>query len=194
MTTRILLQTTIVPSRNDWSIARFELLANFLREQSGRRRQPAVRRDRARSGTTRPDRSGVLSTLHRGDFDQMWLFAVDTGGGLRPEECEAISEFRRNGGGLLVTRDHMDLGSSVCDLDGVGAAHHFHTKNLDDALLLERDDRHTINIDWPNFHSGANGDYRARRGGRRHPSCARRSHFQRRARSAICRAIRMKVR
>ncbi len=33
MTIRILLQTTIVPSRNDWSIARFGLLADFLRQQ-----------------------------------------------------------------------------------------------------------------------------------------------------------------
>ncbi len=34
MTIRVLLQTTIVPSRNDWSIARLELLTKFLREQT----------------------------------------------------------------------------------------------------------------------------------------------------------------
>lgn len=51
----------------------------------------------------------------------MWLFVVDKGAGLRPEECHAISEFRRRGRGLLVTQDHMDLDSSVCNLDGVGA-------------------------------------------------------------------------
>jgi len=53
----------------------------------------------------------------------------------------------------------MDLGSSVCSLDGVGAAHHFHTKNLDPRCRLERDDPYTATIDWPNFHSGVNGDF-----------------------------------
>jgi hypothetical protein len=53
----------------------------------------------------------------------------------------------------------MDLGSSICTLDGVGAAHHFHTKNVDPTALAERDDPYSTNISWPNFHSGANGDY-----------------------------------
>jgi hypothetical protein len=53
----------------------------------------------------------VLSTIDEGGFDQLWLFAVDTGDGLTAEDCEAISRFRARGGGLLVTRDHMDLGS-----------------------------------------------------------------------------------
>jgi hypothetical protein len=59
----------------------------------------------------------------------------------------------------MVTRDHMDLGSSICALDGVGAAHHFHTKNIDPDRPHERDDPYTTSISWPNFHSGANGDY-----------------------------------
>jgi hypothetical protein len=29
----------------------------------------------------------------------------------------------------MVTRDHMDLGSSICNLAAVGAAHSFHTRN-----------------------------------------------------------------
>src|ERR1700722_10266221 len=57
------------------------------------------------------------------------------------------------------TRDHMDLGSSICTLGGVGAAHHFHTRNIDPNALLEPDDPYTTYISWPNFHSGANGDY-----------------------------------
>jgi hypothetical protein len=151
MTIKILLQTTIVPTPDDWSIARFTLLAKFLREQSFE----VTTRDRESLDAPDP----VLSTLHRSDFDEMWLFAVDTGAGLRSEECRSISEFRRTGRGLLVSRDHMDLGSSVCTLDGVGAAHHFHTKNLDASLELVRDDPYTTHIDWPNFHSGANGDF-----------------------------------
>lgn len=158
MTINILLQTTIVPTGDDWSIARFELLASFLREQKDSSGNPVfavTARDRESPAVADP----VLSTLPHSDFDEMWLFAVDTGAGLRPEECEAISEFRRSGRGLLVTRDHMDLGSSVCTLDGVGAAHQFHTKNLDARYPLERDDPYTTYIDWPNFHSGANGDF-----------------------------------
>jgi hypothetical protein len=158
MAIKILLQTTIVSTLDDWSIARFELLADFLRQQKDSSGNPSFSvTARDRESLEAPD--PILSTLHRSDFDEMWLFAVDTGAGLRTEECEAISEFRRAGRGLLVTRDHMDLGSSVCNLDGVGTAHLFHTKNLDPRLPLERDDPYTLEIDWPNFHSGANGDF-----------------------------------
>lgn len=41
----------------------------------------------------------------------------------------------------------------------MGLAHPFHTKNLDPRFPLVRDDPFTPEIDWPNFHSGANGDY-----------------------------------
>jgi hypothetical protein len=156
---KILLQTTIAPTVDDWSIARFSLLAEFLRAQRRGGGEPMFEvkaRDRDRLGA--PD--AVLSTLDRSDFDEMWLFAVDVGDGLTPEDCAGISEFRRNGRGLLVTRDHMDLGSSVCTLGGIGEAHHFHSRNLDpDAARREADDPYTTSISWPNFHSGANGDY-----------------------------------
>jgi hypothetical protein len=90
----------------------------------------------------------------------MWLFAVDVGDGLTSADCAAISRFRRLGRGLLVTRDHMDLGSSICNLAGVGEAHHFHSRNLDpDVARRAPDDSITTSISWPNFHSGANGDY-----------------------------------
>lgn len=158
MTINVLLQTTIVPTVEDWDIARFGLLADFLRQQRDDRGNPmftVTARDREPPDADDP----VLSNLHRSDFDQMWLFAVDMGAGLRPKELEAICEFRRNGRGLLLSRDHMDVGISVCTLDGIGAAHQFHTKNLDPRFPLERDDPFTANIDWPNFHSGANGDF-----------------------------------
>ena len=158
MPIKVLLQTTIVATPDDWSIARFSLLANLLSEQRDDRGRPmfdVTARDRASSDSLDP----VLSTLDRSDFDELWLFAVDTGHGLKVEECQAIAEFRRSGRGLLVTRDHMDLGSSVCDLDGVGAAHLFHTRNRDTTVVMERDDPYTLQIEWPNFHSGANGDF-----------------------------------
>jgi hypothetical protein len=155
---KVLLQTTIPPTADDWSIARFSLLARSLREQRGADGQPlfeVTARDRDPPGA--PD--SVLSTLDQSDFDQLWLFAVDVGNGLTIEDCSGISNFRRLGHGLMVTRDHMDLGSSICSLDGVGAAHHFHTRNIDLDARKEPDDPYTTSISWPNFHSGSNGDY-----------------------------------
>ena len=157
-TIKILLQTTIPAAADDWSIGRFGLLANFLRDQTddgGRPLFDVTLRDRDPLGA--PD--AVLSSLDKSAFDELWLFAVDTGDGLTAADCRAISNFRRLGRGLMVTRDHMDLGCSICSIEGVGAAHHFHSKNVDPNFPLERDDPYTTTISWPNFHSGANGDY-----------------------------------
>jgi hypothetical protein len=155
----VLLQTTIVATEDDWSIARFSRLGALLRAQrdsEGRSVFEVTLRDREPSGA--PD--SVLAALDKSDFDEMWLFAVDVGNGLTAQDCEGISRFRRNGGGLLVTRDHMDLGSSVCSLGGVGKAHYFHSHNLDPDLTRRAiDDPYTTYISWPNYHSGANGDF-----------------------------------
>lgn len=161
MTTRILLQTTIVPTIDDWHIGRFAMLADLLRGQRGEDGTPLFEvTARDRESPSAPD--PVLSALDTSDFDQLWLFAVDTGQGLTPEDCAGIGRFRKRGGGLLVTRDHMDLGSSICTLGGVGKAHHFHTQNLDpDESRHAIDDPFTTYISWPNFHSGANGDTQA---------------------------------
>jgi hypothetical protein len=54
----------------------------------------------------------------------------------------------------------MDLGMSVCSLGGVGAAHHFHSRNPElDPARRRIDDTYSHYILWPNYHSGANGDY-----------------------------------
>ena len=159
MARKILLQTTIPTTADDWSISRFSRLGALLRAQRDEQGRPlydVLTRDRGPQG--QPD--SLLSTIDRSDFDQLWLFAVDTGNGLTQEDCAAISRFRQNGRGLLVTRDHMDLGSSVCTLGGVGRAHYFHSHHQDpDTSRHKRDDPYTTNIDWPNFHSGANGDF-----------------------------------
>jgi hypothetical protein len=159
MPKKILLQTTIPTTTDDWDIARFHLLSEFLDGQQaadGSRLFAVTARDRdAGAGS-----DTVLSRIDETDFDELWLFAVDTGEGLSPEDCAAIGRFRQRGGGLLVTRDHMDLGSSVCTLGGVGLAHHFHSKNPEaDPLRRRIDDPFTTAILWPNYHSGANGDY-----------------------------------
>ena len=154
---KVLLQTTIPRVEDDWSIARFRALAGFLRDQREEQNLFEVTaRDRDPPGA--PD--SLLSKLDHSDFEEMWLFAVDTGDGLTPDDCQAISRFRASGRGLLATRDHMDLGSSVCTLGGVGQAHYFHSKNLDPDLSKRQiDDPYTTHISWPNFHSGANGDF-----------------------------------
>jgi len=156
---RILLQTTIPSIADDWHIGRFSLLRRYLAalvDEDGAALCTVTARDRTAPGGPDP----VLSTLDRSDFDELWLFAVDTGDGLDAEDCAAIGRFRKRGGGLLVTRDHMDLGSSVCSLGGVGNAHFFHSKHLDpDETRRVIDDRDTAEISWPNYHSGANGDY-----------------------------------
>ena len=157
-TIQILLQTTIQPNADDWSIARFSRLTELLRtyrDPRGRVAFNVVARDRERLG--QPD--SILSRLDESAFDELWLFAVDEGNGLTPEDCAVITRFRQAGRGLMVTRDHMDLGSSLCSLGGVGKAHHFHTRNVDpDPSRCINDDPFSPHISWPNFHSGANGD------------------------------------
>jgi hypothetical protein len=155
---RILLQTTIEPADNDWHIGRFSLLQGYLSSLKTIDGSPlfhVTARDRGPVGAPDP----VLATLDSSSYDELWLFAVDTGEGLHDADQAGILRFHARGGGLLVTRDHMDLGCSVCSLGAVGAAHVFHTHNVDPASPASPpDDRATPEILWPNFHSGANGD------------------------------------
>ena len=102
----------------------------------------------------------VLSVLDTTNVDELWLFAVDTGDGLSRADCEGITRFHQRGGGILTTRDHEDLGSSLCTLGGVGRAHFFHTQHQEpDESRHVRDDQASTTINWPNYHSGSNGDY-----------------------------------
>jgi hypothetical protein len=157
---RILLQTTIPTDEDDWHIGRFSLLRDYLaslKSETGEPLYKVTARDRqSQAGEDDP----ILSTLEDSDFDQLWLFAVDTGNGITEKECESISAFRQRGGGLLVTRDHQDLGSCVCNLGGVGAAHYFHSKNPEpDPSRHCPDNIDNKSISWPNYDSGLNGDY-----------------------------------
>ena len=152
----VLLQTTIEHTVNDWHIGRFSMLREYLASLKASAGGPLFRvtaRDRDQVGAPDP----VLSSLDRSEYDELWLFAVDTGDGLHAEDRAGILRFRARGGGLMITRDHMDLGCSICELGSVGAAHLFHTHNVV-SPLPPPDDRGTPQIQWPNFHSGANGD------------------------------------
>jgi hypothetical protein len=157
---RILLQTTIPAKEDDWSIERFSLLRNHLtsiRNDTGTPTCEVTARNRE---TNSEGNDVLLSILDTTDYDELWLFAVDNGGGLSVADCEAITRFRKRGGGIFTTRDHQDLGSSLCSLGGVGRAHFFHTRYQDpDKSRNVRDDQDSETISWPNYHSGSNGDY-----------------------------------
>lgn len=156
----ILLQTTIPTVEDNWHIGRFSLLRQCLSSITDDVGVPlfaVAARDREDPGA---GDDPVLSQLAESDFDELWLFAVDSGNGLTNADCEGITRFRQRGGGILATRDHMDLGSSICSLGGVGAAHYFHSHHPDpDESNRTRDDQDTKSISWPNYHSGNNGDY-----------------------------------
>jgi hypothetical protein len=157
---RVLLQTTIPATADDWHVGRFSMLREHLqglRDEEGRLLCEVTARDRV---TNADGDDELLSRLDATDFDELWLFAVDTGEGLTVADCQGITRFRQRGGGILSTRDHQDLGSSLCTLGGIGRAHFFHSKHPDpDESRRARDDQETGNISWPNYHSGSNGDY-----------------------------------
>lgn len=157
---RILLQTTIPTTEDDWHIGRFSLLRDHLaslKDEATGRGCEVVARDREENGN---GDDPVLSRLDSSNFDELWLFAVDDGRGLSKVDCAGITRFRQRGGGILATRDHQDLGSSICTIGGVGGAHFFHTQNPDpDESHHAPDDTGTASISWPNYHSGSNGDY-----------------------------------
>jgi hypothetical protein len=173
----VLLQTTIPHADDDWHVGRFSMLRDYiagLTTPDGRPLAHVTARNRE------PDANGVdpvLGAIDASDYDQVWLFGVDTGGdtGISKAECKALSDFRRAGGAIFSTRDHQDLGSSLCNLGGIGDAHYFHSKNQDpDPAHNQRDDQDNPNIDYPNYHSGANGDVqRVQAQGSLHPVLGR---------------------
>jgi len=157
---RILLQTTIGPAEDDWNIDRFSLLREHLSSITDDRDSLLCEVTSRNREINADGNDQVLSRLDETDFDELWLFAVDAGDGLTVADCQGITRFRQRGGGILTTRDHQDLGSSLCTLGGVGRAHFFHTKHPDpDESRHARDDRDTKTILWPNYHSGSNGGY-----------------------------------
>src|SRR5215211_9153923 len=125
----ILLQTTIPPVEDDWSIERFSLLRDHLASIKDHNQAPVYQVTTRNREVDAYGNDIVLSVLDTTDFDELWLLAVDTGNGLTSADCEGITRFHQRGGGILTTRDHQDLGSSLCTLGGVGRAHFFHTQH-----------------------------------------------------------------
>ena len=54
------------------------------------------------------------SSVTLANFDQVWLFGIDSGSGLPSIELAAVETYMNNGGGLFATGDHGTLGSSMC--------------------------------------------------------------------------------
>ena len=157
---QILLQTTIPGAEDDWNIDRFSLLREHLSSIADEEGTPLYKVTTRNRVTDAAGNDPLLSTLDTSDFDELWLFAVDSGEGLTKTDCEGITRFHKRGGGIFSTRDHQDLGSSLCTLGGIGRAHFFHSRNQDpDASRHARDDEGNQQISWPNYHSGANGNY-----------------------------------
>ena len=157
---RILMQTTIPFAEDDWHVGRFSLLRDelaSLKDDAGNPLSEVTTRDRE------VDAAGndpILSALDETDFNELWLIAIDLGDGLSVPDCQGITRFRQRGGGIMATRDHQDLGTSLCTLGGIGRAHFFHSRNPEpDTSRHAPDDPFTTSISWPNYHSGANGDY-----------------------------------
>ncbi len=158
--TKILLQITLPVVEDDWNTGRLSLLTEHLKslkDETGDTLYEVTARN------LKKDESGsdpVILNLPDSDFDELWLFALDTEGNLNKKECEAITKFRQKGRGIFTTRDHQDMGTSLCTVGGIGAAHYFHSKQNDpEAARNKRDDEVTTTIDFPNYHSGSNGDY-----------------------------------
>jgi len=108
---KILLQTTIPDTPDDWNIARFSQLADELRRGG--------HEVTARDHDVGEDDS-ILRTLDTLDYDELWLIAVDTGDGLSSQDAAGIMRFRKRGGGILTARDHHDVGSCLLALGSIG--------------------------------------------------------------------------
>jgi hypothetical protein len=153
---RILLQCTIPHAADDWHVGRFSLLAQELRKAG----HEVTARDLAPDG-----RGGdpVLSRVSRDAFDELWLLGVDGGQApaLSATDIAAVNAFQSEGGGLLTARDHQDMGRWLRQLERVGRAHFFHASDCcePDPDRQRPDDLETPTISWPNYHSGANGDF-----------------------------------
>src|SRR5262245_38264988 len=144
----ILLQTTIGDVADDWNVSRFSHLADELRRGG----HHVTARNRDVGGD-----DSMLRVLDELEYDQLWLLAVDTADGLSSSDAAGILRFRERGGGVLTARDHHDLCACLLALGSIGRLNHFHTQNPEHDAC--RDDQDNPGISWPNYHSGANGDY-----------------------------------
>jgi hypothetical protein len=148
---RILVKTTSPFVEDDWHIGRFSLLLLTL-EKDGHQ---VTGRDR----TPGPHPDADLLDAANGIYEQVWLIGMDATDALSRADIEAIERFRETGGGLLLSRDHQDLGSSFARIAKVGQCQNFQRVNPESERARQLvDDTASPHITWPNYHSGRNGD------------------------------------
>lgn len=148
---RILVKTTSPYTEDDWHVGRFSLLLRTL-EADGHK---VTGRDRTAASQADTD----LRDAANGAYDQVWLIGIEASDGLSRSDIGAIETFRDRGGGLLLSRDHQNLGSSFVRIAQVGACQHFQNINPEpDRTRHAVDDVDSSHISWPNYHSGRNGD------------------------------------
>jgi hypothetical protein len=149
---RVLLQCSIPFAEDDWHVGRFSLLTQELERHAD---VAARNRELDKTGS-----DPVLRRLDRSDFDEIWILAVDGGEACTAHETAALNRFHRSGGGILTARDHQNMGLWLRSIEGPGSANFFHDPSgwEPDPERRARDDRATPTIDYPNYHSGKNGD------------------------------------
>ncbi|HZW88110.1 MAG TPA: hypothetical protein VFF12_03450 [Myxococcaceae bacterium] len=157
---RLLVQCSIPFTEDDWHVGRFSALVETLR---GLRQADGSPLAVVTARNREVDRSGldpVLAGLDCRDWDELWLLGVDGGEACGDAEVAAIDAFQRAGGGLLTARDHQNMGLWLRKLRSVGAANCFNAESCrePDQSRWSRDDEETRTIDFPNYHSGSNGD------------------------------------
>src|SRR5258708_11468348 len=98
---RILLQRTIPAIADDWNIDRFSLLRDHLASLTDESGEPLCSVTARNREVNSDGNDAVLSVLDTTDFDELWLFAVDSGNGLTVADCQGITQFRQRGGRVL---------------------------------------------------------------------------------------------
>src|SRR5713101_802618 len=92
---RILLQTTIPAIADDWNIDRFSLLRDHLASLTDESGEPLCNVTARNREVNTDGNDAVLSVLDTTDFDELWLFAVDSGNGLTVADCQGITQYAR---------------------------------------------------------------------------------------------------
>jgi hypothetical protein len=54
------------------------------------------------------------TSVNLDDFDQVWLFGINSGGSITATEKKTIENYMDGGGGLFATGDHGSLGNTMC--------------------------------------------------------------------------------
>ena len=118
---KALLLSTIATDANDWHIGRFSLLGSMIKS-AGQAIDPAFSLTTTDYPVEPELRKALQSDLREGEFNQIWLMAVDLDNGPDEDFFLALEAAVRSGTDLVIARDHADLGSCLLSLDGCLAA------------------------------------------------------------------------